>query len=233
MIANLTVDNTEEKRKIGEELACLRGALQSVDTKLGNEEFVANADASIVDKEKQKKVDALQKMEALEKRLAQLATMTSRTRSPIDRRRTILMFGTGNAGLSLMAEAVLNHDLGRRVRALSAGISPQPRVDDSAIEALKLAGLPTNGLHPKGMDAVRNEYISMVFTVCDSAEEAYQSARESYTAFLPHIHSTHLSFHDPHGEPLESFIRVLAELRDRLPLIVDGAMGCHFSNYDD
>ena len=39
------------------------------------------------------------------------------------------------------------------VRALSAGTRPQPKVADGAIEALRLAGLPTDGLHPKDVDA--------------------------------------------------------------------------------
>ena len=55
-----------------------------------------------------------------------------------------------------MAEVILNHDLAGRVRALSAGTRPQPKVADGAIEALKLAGLPTDGLYPKDDDHARN-----------------------------------------------------------------------------
>ena len=44
------------------------------------------------------------------------------------------------------AEVLLNHELVGQVRALSAGTRPQPEVAGSAIEALRLAGLPTAGL---------------------------------------------------------------------------------------
>ena len=66
--------------------------------------------------------------------------------------KTVLVLCTGNSCRSQMAEAILKHDLGNKVRALSAGTRPQPKVADGAIEALKLAGLPTDGLYPKDID---------------------------------------------------------------------------------
>jgi arsenate reductase len=105
-----------------------------------------------------------------------------------------------------MAEAILNHDLAGKVRALSAGIAPQPKVAEGAIEALKLAGLPTDGLYPKGVDAVINEHIDLVVTVCDNAKEACP-------IFPRAVKTIHLPFHDPHGEPIASFIRVRDEIR--------------------
>jgi arsenate reductase len=53
-----------------------------------------------------------------------------------------------------MAEAILRHELGNQVRALSAGTRPQPKVADGAIAALKLAHLPTEGLYAKDISAV-------------------------------------------------------------------------------
>lgn len=85
---------------------------------------------------------------------------------------TVLVLCTGNSCRSQMAEALLNHDLAGRVRALSAGTRPQPRVADGAIEALRLAGLDTDGLYPKDIDAVMHEAIDLVVTVCDNAKEA-------------------------------------------------------------
>jgi arsenate reductase len=116
-----------------------------------------------------------------------------------------------------MAEAIINHDLAGKVRALSAGIAPQAKVADGAIEALKLIGLPTAGLYPKDMDAVLNEDIDLVVTVCDNA-------KESCPVFPRPIPRIHIPFHDPHGEALESFVRVRDDIRSRLVAAVKTAL---------
>jgi arsenate reductase len=125
------------------------------------------------------------------------------------RPKTVLVLCTGNSCRSQMAEVILNHDLGHAVRALSAGISPQPKVADGAIEALRLAGLSTEGLYPKDIDAVIDEDIDLVVTVCDNA-------KESCPVFPRPVPRMHLPFHDPHGEALDSFVRVRDEIRSRL-----------------
>ena len=117
-----------------------------------------------------------------------------------------------------MAEVILNHDLADSVLAISAGTRPQPKVADGAIEALKLAGLPVEGLYPKDVDAVMEEHIDLVVTVCDNA-------KETCPVFPRPVNSIHLPFHDPHGEPLESFIRVRDDIRDRLVSAVKTALG--------
>ncbi len=123
--------------------------------------------------------------------------------------KTVLILCTGNSCRSQMAEALVNHDLAGSVRALSAGTKPQPRVADGAIEALRLAGISTAGLTPKDIDAVIDAPIDLVVTVCDNA-------RESCPIFPRPIPRLHLSFHDPHGEPLERFVAVRDEIRTRL-----------------
>jgi arsenate reductase len=132
--------------------------------------------------------------------------------------KTVLILCTGNSCRSQLAEAILNHDLAGQVRALSAGIRPQPKVADGAIEALKLAGLPTAGLHPKDIDAVLDEDIDLVVTVCDNA-------KESCPIFPRPIPRMHQPFHDPHGEALESFVRVRDEIRSILVPAVKAALG--------
>lgn len=122
---------------------------------------------------------------------------------------TVLVLCTGNSCRSQMAEVLLNHDLEGRVRAISAGTKPQPRVAEGAIAALTDAGLPTDGLAPKDIDAVIDQPIDLVVTVCDNA-------KESCPIFPRPVTSIHLPFHDPHGEPLESFLKVRDEIRERL-----------------
>jgi len=132
--------------------------------------------------------------------------------------KTVLILCTGNSCRSQMAEVLVNHDLGDKVRAISAGTRPQPKVADGAIEALKLAGLKTEGLHPKDVDAVMNEDIDLVVTVCDNA-------KETCPIFPKPVPSIHLPFHDPHGEPLESFISVRDDIRKRLVAAVREKLG--------
>ena len=136
----------------------------------------------------------------------------------VNKPQTVLVLCTGNSCRSQMAEALLNHDLAGQVRAISAGTRPQPKVADGAIEALKRAGLPTDGLHPKDVDAVMNEDIDLVVTVCDNA-------RESCPVFPRPIPAIHLPFHDPHGEPLESFLAVRDDIRTRLVAAVREKLG--------
>lgn len=131
--------------------------------------------------------------------------------------RSVLVLCTGNSCRSQMAEVLLNHDLGGAVHALSAGIRPQPRVADHAIEALRLAGLPTEGLYPKDLDAVLDRPFDLVVTVCDNA-------KESCPIFPRPVPAIHMPFHDPHGEPLESFIAVRDDIRARLVPAVRAAL---------
>ncbi len=79
---------------------------------------------------------------------------------------------TGNSARSIMAEALLNR-LGRgHFRAYSAGSYPAARVNPLAIEQLRLAGLPIEGLRSKRWEEFAQPYaprLDFVFTVCDRA----------------------------------------------------------------
>lgn len=133
-------------------------------------------------------------------------------------KKTVLVLCTGNSCRSQMAEVIINHELAGTVRALSAGTVPQSKVADGAIEALKLAGLPTEGLYPKDVEAVINESIDLVVTVCDNA-------KETCPIFPKPVPRIHTPFHDPHGETLDSFIAVRDEIKARLIPAVCAALG--------
>ena len=132
--------------------------------------------------------------------------------------KTVLVLCTGNACRSQMAEAILNHALPSLVQAISAGTQPQPKVADGAIQALQLAGLPTAGLRPKSVEEVMHQDIDLVVSVCDNA-------RESCPVFPRPVPRIHVGFHDPHGEPLESFVAVYEDIRARLVPAVRAALG--------
>jgi valyl-tRNA synthetase len=68
----VTVDKASEIKRMEEEIAYYEGFLKSVEKKLGNEKFVANAHPDVVEKEKQKQADGLSKIEQLRKSIEQL-----------------------------------------------------------------------------------------------------------------------------------------------------------------
>ncbi|TSA21904.1 MAG: arsenate reductase ArsC [Betaproteobacteria bacterium] len=130
---------------------------------------------------------------------------------------TVLVLCTGNSCRSQMAEVILNYDLAGLVRAVSAGTKPQPKVADGAIAALKNAGLPTEGLYPKDAEIFLDTDIALVVTVCDNA-------KETCPIFPRPVPRIHCPFHDPHGEPLESFLAVRDDIRTRLVAAVRDAL---------
>jgi valyl-tRNA synthetase len=67
-----TIDVTAEKAKMEEELNYTKGFLKSVQGKLSNEKFVSGAPAQVLDNERKKEADALQKIAVLEEKLASL-----------------------------------------------------------------------------------------------------------------------------------------------------------------
>ena len=86
----------------------------------------------------------------------------------------VLFLCTHNAARSILAEAILNHVGKARFRAFSAGThatadhQPHPL----ALEALRSAGVSTEGLRSKNWDefaAPGAPALDFVFTVCDNA----------------------------------------------------------------
>ena len=66
------IDKEGEKAKIEAEIARYEGFLRGVNAKLGNEKFVANAPAQVVETERKKLADATAKIAALKARLEEL-----------------------------------------------------------------------------------------------------------------------------------------------------------------
>ena len=67
---NINVD--EEKTRLAKELDYNKGFLKSVEIKLSNEKFMANAKPEMITNEKKKQADAEAKIKAIEEQLASL-----------------------------------------------------------------------------------------------------------------------------------------------------------------
>lgn len=87
----------------------------------------------------------------------------------------ILILCTHNSARSVLSEAMLNHwakQLGRDVRAHSAGSAPSGRINPFALDVLTSAGVDTGYVRSKSWDEFSNNEsvpLSVVITVCDSA----------------------------------------------------------------
>jgi arsenate reductase len=89
-----------------------------------------------------------------------------------DRIYTVLFLCTGNSARSILAESLINHLGHGRFKGYSAGSHPKGAVHPIAIELLKNANLPTEGLRSKAWDefaAPGAPPLDFVFTVCDNA----------------------------------------------------------------
>ena len=132
----------------------------------------------------------------------------------MDRKR-VLILCTGNSCRSQMAEAWVNHVLGDRWEAHSAGTSPAKRVHPLAVRVMAEVGIDISGRVPQHVDGVVHEPWDLVVTVCDSA-------RETCPNFPGRVERAHVSFFDPalatgtEEERLAAFRRVRDDIRTRL-----------------
>lgn len=87
----------------------------------------------------------------------------------------ILILCTHNSARSVLAEGMLNHlavQLGKDVRAHSAGSAPSGRINPLALEALRNASVDASHFRSKSWDEFTGADappLSIVITVCDSA----------------------------------------------------------------
>jgi arsenate reductase len=87
----------------------------------------------------------------------------------------VLILCTHNSARSVLSEGMLNHwarQLGKDVRAYSAGSAPSGRINPFALEALHNAGVDTSGYRSKSWDEFTADGappLTVVITVCDSA----------------------------------------------------------------
>jgi len=135
----------------------------------------------------------------------------------------VLFLCNSNAARSLIAQALLNH-LGKgRFLAHSAGHAPTPdgKPDPRTIEALKGAGLPTEGLRSKGWGEyglASAPHMNLVVTLCDEA------AGETCPVWPGQPAAAHWSHPDPSAEDAsgaEAFVKTMHAIRRHVELLVN------------
>ncbi|MCK5770773.1 MAG: arsenate reductase ArsC [Algiphilus sp.] len=128
--------------------------------------------------------------------------------------RHVLILCTGNSARSIMAEALINHLGGDRVRGHSAGSNPGRTPHPMALETLRRAGVPTTGLRSKSWDRFTTAGappLDLVITVCDRA------AGETCPLFPGPARKVHWGLPDPPAAGDESAQRLcFSAVRDTL-----------------
>jgi len=121
-----------------------------------------------------------------------------------------------------MAEGLVNHYLGDKWRAYSAGTDPAGYVHPLAIRAMSEVGIDISRHRSKSADEFRAHEFDTVVSVCDDAAE-------NCPIWLGSGHRAHIGFEDPaqatgsDEECLAVFRRVRDEIRSEiLNFLVNG-----------
>ena len=120
----------------------------------------------------------------------------------------VLFLCTGNSCRSQMAEAIINHCLGDRWQAVSAGTKSAGYVHPKAIQALSAIGIEHEG-RSKSVDEFRTTTFDLVVTVCDAASD-------ECPVWLGQRKREHISFPDPaaaRGDE-DQVMKVFRQVRD-------------------
>jgi len=129
-------------------------------------------------------------------------------------KKRILFLCTHNSCRSQMAEGLVNHDLGDRFEAFSAG-TEATRVNPIAILVLTELGIDISRQRSKTIDEFEGEQFDFVITLCGDANE-------NCPLFFGGVQRVHIGFDDPSRfqgdarELLNEFRRVRDEMRARL-----------------
>lgn len=105
-------------------------------------------------------------------------------------KRRVLFLCTGNSARSQMAEAWVNHLLGDRWEAYSAGTEPAGYVHPLAVQAMAEVGIDISRARSKPVDEFQRQEFDLVITVCDHAAEACP-------LWLGQGRRVHMGFPDP------------------------------------
>ena len=129
-------------------------------------------------------------------------------------KKKVLFLCTHNSCRSQMAEGIVNHFLGDRFEAFSAG-TEATSVNPTAVAVMKEIGIDISGHRSKTLEEFAGQQFDCVITLCGSANE-------QCPLFFGGVQRVHIGFDDPSRlsgsdeEALPEFRRVRDEIRARL-----------------
>ncbi len=125
----------------------------------------------------------------------------------------VLILCTGNSCRSIIAEALLNHDLSDYIEAHSSGVAASGRVNANAKKVLEQNNMWNDAYHSKVIEKVMDIQFDLVITVCGNAQE-------TCPVFPGKTEVMHVGFEDPDGKDFDAFLQTFAEIREKLIPIV-------------
>ena len=128
-------------------------------------------------------------------------------------KKKVLILCTGNSCRSIIAEALLNHDLADCVEAHSSGVAASGRVNPNAKQVLQQFEMWEEHYHSKVIEKVMDTAFDLVVTVCGNAQE-------TCPVFPGNTEVIHVGFEDPDGQEFGAFLQTFAQIREKLVPIV-------------
>ncbi len=128
-------------------------------------------------------------------------------------KKNILILCTGNSCRSIMAEALINKELGDNINAYSSGVKASGKVNPNAKRVLEQNNCWNNKYHSKAIEDILDIDYDLLITVCDNANE-------SCPVFPKNIKIIHVGFEDPDGKEYKEFEKIFNLIRNILLPIV-------------
>lgn len=134
-------------------------------------------------------------------------------------KKNVLILCTGNSARSILSEGYINHVVGERWQAFSAGSKPTGKVHPVALETLSNHGIEIENARSKSWDEFGGDdapKMDLVITVCDNA------ANETCPVWPGSPETLHWPFPDPAATPLgdpkcaKDFEDVFTQIRARV-----------------
>jgi arsenate reductase len=134
-------------------------------------------------------------------------------------KKRVLFLCTHNSCRSQMAEGLINHDLGERYQAFSAG-TEATSVNPRAIKVMQELGIDISAQRSKTLDEFATERFDYVITLCGDAHERCP-------LFFGAVERLHIGFHDPStaGGSEEEILADFRKVRDEIRVKIGEYLG--------
>ena len=129
----------------------------------------------------------------------------------------VLILCTGNSCRSIIAEALINAELGERIKAYSSGVAASGNVHPDARKILQIHDIWRNEYHSKKLQTLIHIDFDLVVTVCDHASQ-------TCPMFPSKTEVVHLGFEDPDGGDYQAFELCFNQIKARLLPYVRSAL---------